>query len=305
MNWTNLNKLISLGPSFETFYNMRFFLLLFLSLTLSHSVQSLGKRILGKKTYQSKKLKLKQKRKKVKKWSVSGNYTLSLDDAEPVEPKLLTHLVSITPAYRINRRVTLSSPIRVFYQSLGREIIATKVEDATTFNLGALLRYQKPINKNHSYILNAFLSKPEGGLTRFEGHSFTGGAGFGHRSHFLSKRMILSTTLTGGAINNEFEFSPVSLQVNPNGYLEIAQSYSFKLSKYLTVAVSISGKGTRYYDNSLLYTYRNTLSLNTQLKPFSISAFYKNGDHQDRDDYPIWYYDQYRRLIGFSLSASY
>ena len=243
-----------------------------------------------------------------------AGYSLSTDLADPVEPSLYNHDWSLLSSYQLLRpNLTLAAMARFRYASIGEgldsEIIVDEQQRAG-FVRDVLLFANRNgmISPHHLYDLNLTFALPTSPQSQDRGFvlysEVSGGVSW------LPSRvpgLNLRTAVQAGYLSNTYRVSPVDpFGINPDARGSVSLSLNYQLLNSLILSGSGSVGGTRYLDGTTDLQSRTGVSLSGIFQPFSMTLSYRNGSYADMSDQVnLFFIDQYRRIVSFSVRANF
>lgn len=240
----------------------------------------------------------------------SLGYFVSTDLAQNRSPRLYRHALSAGALLEIkvkNSKDTLlvtGLDITGEYLSFGSEIedngrfmelADTVLWAETPFSLGEWL------SAKHALVLGGSASLPTSMDSRYEGIKGIFSAKGRLDSMFREGRFSISNGITAFAYAQEFKQSPVSGQINPDAALSYSLSGRVSLPWGFRFVAGVGAKMTHHFDSTQTMSFNNFQSLIYKWNSLTASLKHTNGNHMDDPSFSLWYIDEYRRAVSFSL----
>jgi hypothetical protein len=249
-------------------------------------------------------------------------YSVRQDQAQPREPKSALHRLQATGTLTFLDRpvikgfddefaeeiVTLALVVGGQMTTLANEI------DATSGN-GAAELSDIDFSASRSFPINAILgarssletslgvSLPTSLASQYEAVRVVPYATLSWAMLFEGGRYGLTQTLSGDYIVNEYEYSPVSREINSMGSTGYSIAGTVRLGRGFRIRVGGNARVISYLDGTNTRVLSNVQSLSWTDGKHSVTASYSNGARAEDRETSMWFVDEYRRVISLALSV--
>lgn len=250
------------------------------------------------------------------------SYSVRQDLAQPREPKSALHRLQASGTITILDRPV----VKGFDDEFAEEIVTLALVvggqmttianeiDATGGN-GAAELADVDFSASRSFAMNPFLgarssiettlgmSIPTSLASQFEGFHAVPYAALTWAMLFQGGRYGLLQTISADHIANEYEFSPVTREVNAQGSTGYSIAGTVRLGRGFRFRIGGNARIIHYLDGTNTSALSNVQSLSWTDGKHSITASYSNGARAEDRETSLWFVDEYRRVLSLALSV--
>lgn len=240
----------------------------------------------------------------------SLGYAVSTDLAQARSPRLYNHMLmaglslGVNDVESGNEMFSLGLDFTGEYRSLGSEIEdrgrAIELAD-TDLSIGKAFKLGHWLEGRHKFVLSGVGSLPTSEDSRFEGIKGIFLLSGKVDSDFRGGRLGLNNGLTAFGYAQTYRESPVSGRINPASALAYSLTGRLRLPWGLKFLVGASAKMTHYLDSTQTLSFNNYQMLSFYWNHFRASLKHSNGNHLNERTVSLWYIDEYRRMVSFSM----
>lgn len=254
-------------------------------------------------------------------YSPSALYSVRQDFAQPRDPKTTLSRLQFSNSLTIYNQkiekdfdeeladeiVSLSLKIGAQYTMIGTEIDATNPDSYNGLELSDLdFSAAKSIKLNSFYGAKSSLdisigtSLPTSLESQYEGIHAVPYADITWLLGFRNNTYSLTQSLSTDYISNEYNYSPVTREVNPESSLGYLISMGARLGYGFRLIVGGTARIIHYYDTTNTLALSNTQTLSWSNGRVSAKLTYSNGARPQDRETTMWFTDEYRRFLSLS-----
>jgi hypothetical protein len=237
-------------------------------------------------------------------WSGYARYGVLTDLNESESPRAYTQSIRMGTNYKLDSHFSVAADASVRYETLNGQIDKGQEQTYTeSVNPSTAIEvdYDHSFFERHSYTLFLHGEPLWDQPSRYEGYKGIAGGGGSLVFSFFEKRWTLNQVLDVSELMNSYA-AAIDGSANPDLFFTYKLSNSVRLYEALRLSYTFGLKVTRYMDDFIGYSYDNTLSLSTTWQHWGFALAYENGGFTDNGDVSLWYIDEYRRLVAFSVN---
>jgi hypothetical protein len=258
------------------------------------------------------------------KYDISSVLTYSLrhDLAQPREPKSAQHRLQANGAITIfdrpvmkgfddefaNEVATFSLVVAGQMSTIAGEIDATRGNGVAElsdvdFSVARAFPLNPVFSARNSVDASLGFSLPTSLVSQYESIKAVAYASVGWSLLFQGGRYGLMQTLSGDYIMNEYDYSPVTREVNPRSSLGYSLAGTVRLGGGFRLKVGGNARIVNSLDGTNTSVLSNSQSLSWTDGKNSIAATYSNGARAEDRETSMWFVDEYRRVISLAFSV--
>lgn len=249
-------------------------------------------------------------------------YSVRQDQAQPREPKSALHRLQATGTLTFLDRPVIKGFDDEFAEEIvtlafvvGGQMTTIANEIDATSGSGPAELSDVDFSASRSFPLNSILgarssleaslgvSLPTSLASQYEAVRAVPYAAMTWAMLFEGGRYGLTQTLSGDYIVNEYEYSPVSREINALGSTGYSIAGTVRLGRGFRVRVGGNARIISYLDGTNTSVLSNVQSLSWTDGKHSITASYSNGARAEDRETSMWFVDEYRRVISLALSV--
>lgn len=243
-------------------------------------------------------------------WGGGLNYSIRTDLADQVKPRAYLHALDFAYGFDYTPwDMSFGAGVSAAYESIGErrsEILLDENRKELFVNdigLYGEKRFAGPWSSKFEVgLANEFPTSPE---AQREDYASVTSFNLGWSVPAIPKRLYLTLTSEVYYIWNNYEFSPATHELNKQGGWKIEARARLIIWKGLFFNGVLGTQMARYLDDSGDSTYRNSLGVGYAWKKIAASLSTSNGTYLDREDAGVWFVDEYRRTVAFSVRYSF
>jgi hypothetical protein len=250
------------------------------------------------------------------------SYNVRQDIAQAREPKSATHRLSASMTLTLLDRpvikgfdddfadelVTFGAMIGGQMTTIANEIDATggngpaEVSDldlsaSRGFNLNSIWGAKSSIETTGG------VSLPTSLASQYEGVSAIPYASLTWAMLFQGGRYGIMQTVSADYIVNQYEYSPVSREVNSEGSAGYSAFGTIRFGSGFRFRAGGNARIIRHLDGTNTSALSNVQSLTWTDGNFSVTVSHSNGARAEDRETSMWFVDEYRRILSLGLSA--
>lgn len=250
------------------------------------------------------------------------SYSIRQDLAQAREPKLATHRFSASMTLTLLDRPVIrgfddefADEVATFGLMIAGQMVTVANEIDATGGNGLAEVSDLELSVSKSFKLNSVfgarssfettggVSLPTSLASQFEAVSAVPYVALTWAMSFQGGRYGITQTFSTDYIVNQYEFSPVSREVNSDGSAGYSAFGTVRLGYGFRFRAGGNARIVRYLDGTNTATLSNVQSLTWTDGSFSVTASHSNGARAEDRETSMWFVDEYRRIISLGLSA--
>ncbi len=232
-------------------------------------------------------------------------YGVTSDLQDQAKPRLYSHSLSAMLGLQHESRWSLSLSLDAQYYSLGERNSSIQVnsDQAELFLKDVTLGVQKiwllASDMDISWsVSNEFPTSP---LSRAEKVNSITHTGINYRWRLWPDRASWSHGIGGHYIWNTYDTTVGSGEPNRESGTRYGTNLSVRIWDQLFADVGLGVQLSRYVDGSTDWQYRNSIGVGYRYGALNFRLGMSNGTYADQSDADLWWVDEYRRLVSFSI----
>lgn len=250
------------------------------------------------------------------------SYSVRQDLAQAREPKSATHRFSASMTVTLLDRPVIkgfddefADEVATFAAMIGGQMTTVANEIDATGGNGPAEVSDLDLSISRSFKLNSLwgarsslettggVSLPTSLASQFEGVSAVPYAALTWAMSFQGGRYGIMQSVSADYIVNQYEFSPVSREVNSEGSAGYSAFGTVRLGSGFRFRAGGNARIIRYLDGTNTSALSNVQSLTWTDGNFSVTVSHSNGARAEDRETSMWFVDEYRRILSLGLSA--
>jgi hypothetical protein len=250
------------------------------------------------------------------------SYSVRQDLAQDREPKSATHRFSASMTVTLLDRPVLkglddeiADEVATFGAMIGGQMTTIANEIDSTGGNGPAEISDLDLSISRSFKLNSIwgakssvettggLSLPTSLASQYEGISAVPYASLTWALLFQGGRYGIMQTVSADYIVNQYEYSPVSREVNSEGSAGYSAFGTIRFGSGFRFRAGGNARIIRHLDGTNTSALSNVQSLTWTEGNFSVTVSHSNGARAEDRQTSMWFVDEYRRILSLGLAA--
>lgn len=250
------------------------------------------------------------------------SYSVRQDLAQAREPKSATHRFSAAITVTLLDRPVIkgfddefADEVATFGAMIGGQMTTVANEIDATGGNGPAEVSDLDLSVSRGFKLNSIwdgkssvetaggLSLPTSLASQYEGISAVPYASLTWALLFQGGRYGIMQTVSADYIVNQYEFSPVSREVNSDGSAGYSAFGTIRFGSGFRFRGGGTARIIRHLDGTNTSALSNVQSLSWTDGKFSVTLSHSNGSRAEDHETSMWFVDEYRRILSLGLSA--
>lgn len=250
------------------------------------------------------------------------SYSVRQDLAQAREPKSATHRFSAAMTVTLlDRPVSkgfddeFADELATFGAMIGGQMTTVANEIDATGGNGPAEVSDLDLSVSQGFKLNSVwggkssvettggLSLPTSLASQYEGISAVPYASLTWALLFQGGRYGIMQTVSADYIVNQYEYSPVSREVNSDGSVGYSAFGTIRFGSGFRFRAGGTARIIRHLDGTNTSALSNVQSLSWTDGKFSVTLSHSNGSRAEDHETSMWFVDEYRRILSLGLSA--
>jgi len=250
------------------------------------------------------------------------SYSVRQDLAQAREPKSATHRFSASMTLTLLDRPVIkgfddefADEVATFGAMIGGQMTTIANEIDATAGNGPAEVSDLDLSVSRGFKLNSIwgakssvettggLSLPTSLASQFEGVSAIPYASLTWALLFQGGRYGIMQTVSADYIVNQYEYSPVSREVNSEGSAGYSAFGTIRFGSGFRFRAGGNARIIRHLDGTNTSALSNVQSLTWTDGNFSVTVSHSNGARAEDRETSMWFVDEYRRILSLGLSA--
>lgn len=236
------------------------------------------------------------------------SYNFITDTNNDEQPRAYTNTLRLNPFFNY-KKFNLSVAASVRYRSVGNEVQASDQDQEFAFQ-DISLSLSRAVWADHKNVITPYVFAVAPTSQRSQDLGVRGVIGIGSffNSRFFKNKFIVTNDVSAFGIANTYYFATVDNaagqrnEVNQSAGAAYNLGLAYVFNRYVNAGVSLRVGTSQFVDGSNVSSFRNLARVNFQYGRGTLFLYYLNGSYPDQTDVELFYYDEYRQLVGAGLN---
>ncbi|MGZ5278644.1 MAG: hypothetical protein ACXWC9_01800 [Pseudobdellovibrionaceae bacterium] len=237
-----------------------------------------------------------------KDWNLSAAFSSGTDMNKPPEKRRVQHSFSTSFGYDL--RKDLSTNIGTGFEMIAEgSNIRNEEGNPAWDDINVDLDWRTSIFSNSSFRASVSESLPTGSESRAEQVKSVLVGEVGLSTPFFRKRLNLTNSLNVARLFQTFDYSPNTLESNPDTVTSGALGLSYSITSYIMIGATASAKSVHYINGENVLRTSTSEFISYAYRNWKLKLSYTLGHYDKNDSYKFLYLDDARQLVKLGVQV--